>query len=58
MHCDLSSAGNPLRGAETPRHMVLFCTNETERRQHLRVGQRMDYQQLIGTNSGARKLAE
>ena len=45
-------------GEETPRHMSLYCTEETERRQHLRTGRRLDYQQLIGTNSGARKLAE
>ena len=47
-------------GEETPRHMALYCTEEAERRQHLRTGpgRRLDYQQLIGTNSGVRKLAE
>ena len=45
-------------GEETPRHMVLYCTEEAERRQHLRTGRRLDYQQCIGTNSGAKKLAE
>jgi hypothetical protein len=45
-------------GEETPRHMALFCTDEAERRQHLRVGGRLDYQQLIGTNSGEKRLAE
>jgi hypothetical protein len=44
-------------GEETPRHMVLFCTDEAERRQHLRTGRRMDYQQLIGTNSREKWLA-
>jgi hypothetical protein len=34
-------------GEETPRHIALFCTDEAERRQ-----------QLIGTNSGAKRLAE
>jgi hypothetical protein len=38
--------------------MVLFCIEEVERRQHLRVGRRVNYRELIGTNSGARKLAE
>jgi hypothetical protein len=46
-------------GEETPRHIALFCTDETERRRHLRVsGRRLDYQQLIGTNGGAKRLAE
>ena len=36
----------------------LSCTKETERRQHLRIGWRVNYMKLIGTNSGARKLAE
>jgi hypothetical protein len=46
-------------GEETPRHMALSCTDETERRQRLRTGGRvLDYQQLIGTNSGVKKLAE
>ena len=38
--------------------MALYCTEEAERRQHLRTGQRLDYQQLIGINSGAKKLTE
>ena len=45
-------------GEETPRHMALYCTEEAERRQHLWMGRRMDYLQLIGTNGGARRLAE
>jgi hypothetical protein len=45
-------------GEETPRHMALFCIDEIGRRQHLQVGGRVDYQQLIGTNSGAKRLAE
>jgi hypothetical protein len=45
-------------GEETPRHVALFCTDETGRRQHLRIDGRLDYQQLIGTNSGAKRLAE
>jgi hypothetical protein len=44
-------------GEETPRHMALFCTDEAEHRQHLRTGWRIDYQQLIVTNSGAKKQA-
>jgi hypothetical protein len=36
-------------GEETPRHMALFCIEE---------GGRLDYQQLIGTNRGAKALAE
>ena len=45
-------------GEETPRHMALFCIEEAGRRQHLRAGRRLDYQQLIGTSGGARRLAE
>jgi hypothetical protein len=45
-------------GEETPRHIALFCTDEIKRRQHLRVSGRLDYQQLIGTNGGAKRLAE
>lgn len=45
-------------GEETPRHMALFCTEEAERRQHLRTDGRVDYQDLIGTNNGAKRLAE
>jgi hypothetical protein len=45
-------------GEETPRHIALYCTEESNRRQQLHTGGRMDYQQLIGTNGGARKLAE
>jgi hypothetical protein len=35
--------------------MALFCTQEAEPRQYLRVGRRVNYRELIGTNSGARK---
>jgi hypothetical protein len=45
-------------GEETPWHMALFCIEEAGRRQHLQVGGRLDYQQLIGTNRGAKALAE
>jgi hypothetical protein len=38
--------------------MVLFCTKEAERQQYLQVGRRVNYRELIGTNSGARELAE
>jgi hypothetical protein len=38
--------------------MALFCIEEAGRRQHLRVGGRLDYQQLIGTSRGAKALAE
>jgi hypothetical protein len=44
-------------GEETPQHMALFYTEEARRRQHLRTGRRLDYQQLIGTSSGAKRLA-
>jgi hypothetical protein len=46
------------RGKETRRHMVLFFTEEAGRRQHLQTGGRLDYQQLMGTNSGAKRLTE
>jgi hypothetical protein len=45
-------------GEETTRHMALFCTKEAGRRQGLRTNGRVNYQQLIGTNGGAKKLAE
>ena len=38
--------------------MALYCTEEADRHQHLRTGGRIDYQQLVGTNGGARKLTE
>jgi hypothetical protein len=45
-------------GEETPRHMVLFFTEETGQRQHLRTGisisGKIDYQQRIGTSKGAK----
>jgi hypothetical protein len=30
-------------GEETPQHIALFCTDETERRRHLQVSGRLDY---------------
>jgi hypothetical protein len=45
-------------GEETPRHMALFCTEEAGRRQGLRTDGSINCQQLIGTNGGAKKLAE
>jgi hypothetical protein len=45
-------------GEETPRHMAIYCIEEAERRQSLRTGGRVDYRQLVGTASGARRLAE
>jgi hypothetical protein len=45
-------------GEETARHMALFCAKEAERRQYLRTNGRVDYRRLVGTNGGARRLAE
>jgi hypothetical protein len=45
-------------GEETVRHMALYCTDETERRQGLRMNGRLNYRRLIGTASGAKRLAE
>ena len=45
-------------GEETPRHMALYCIEETGRPKCLRTGKQVDYRQLIGTNSGAKRLAE
>ena len=45
-------------GEETPQHMALYCTEEAERWQDLCTNRRIDYQSLIGTARGARKLAE
>ena len=38
--------------------MALFCTDKAERQQRLRMDGRVNFQQLIGTNSGAKRLAE
>jgi hypothetical protein len=43
---------------EAAWHMALFCAKEARGWQHLRVDRRPDYWQPIGTNKGARKLAE
>jgi hypothetical protein len=45
-------------GHETARHMALFCTKETGRRQYLRdnTGRTQPYQTLVGTNDGARRF--
>jgi len=45
-------------GGEMPGYIAVFCTEEAERRQHVWTGWRIDYQQLIGTNSEAKRLAE
>jgi hypothetical protein len=45
-------------GEETPRHMAIYCIEEAVCRQSLRTGGRVDYRQLVGTASGARRLAE
>jgi len=42
-------------GEETPRHMV-YCTEEAERRQYIRTNGRVNYQQLTGTNGGAKRF--
>jgi hypothetical protein len=44
-------------GEETPRHMALYCTEEAYRQLGLRTNGRVNYQQLIGTASGAKRLA-
>jgi hypothetical protein len=43
---------------ETPRHMALYCIEEAGRRLGLRTNGRVNYQQLIGTASGAKQLAK
>jgi hypothetical protein len=43
---------------EILRHIALYCTEEAERRQHLRTDGRVNYQQLIGTNEGAKRFSE
>jgi hypothetical protein len=45
-------------GEEMPRHMVLYCIEEAGRRPGLRTSDRVNCQQLIGTASGAKRLAE
>ena len=39
--------------------MALYCTEEAERRQHLRTGpgRRLDYQQLIGTKQWGKEAS-
>jgi hypothetical protein len=43
-------------GEETPRHVALFCVHEAERRQGLRTSGRVNFQQLVGTNGGAKRV--
>jgi hypothetical protein len=38
--------------------MALFCIEEAGHRQHLQAGGRLNYKQLIGTSSRAKRLAE
>jgi hypothetical protein len=45
-------------GEETPRHMALYCIEEAGRRLGLRTNGRTNYQQLIGTASGAKQFAK
>jgi hypothetical protein len=45
-------------GEETPWHMALYCTEEGERRKHLRMKGQVNYRQLVGTAKGAKQLAE
>jgi hypothetical protein len=45
-------------GEETPQYIALFGTDEAGRCQHLRICRQLDRQQLIGTNSGAKRLIE
>jgi hypothetical protein len=45
-------------GEEAPRHMALYCAEETERRQHLRTNGRVNYQQLKRTNGEAKRFSE
>ena len=45
-------------GEETPQHMALFCVHEAEHRQCLQIRGRVDYRRLVGTNAGAKRLAE
>ena len=45
-------------GEETPQHIALYCTDEAESRQHLRMNGRLNYQKLIGTNGGAKRFSE
>ena len=43
---------------ETLRHMALYCIEEAGRRLVLRTNGRVNYEQLIGTASGAKQLAK
>lgn len=45
-------------GEQTPQHMTLYFIEEAKRRRGLRTSSRVDYHQLIGTASGAKRLAE
>jgi len=38
--------------------MSLFCIEEAGLQQHPRAGRRLDYQQLIETSNGAKRLAK
>jgi hypothetical protein len=43
---------------ETPRHIALYCIEEAGRRLGFRTNGSVNYQQLIGTASGAKQLAK
>jgi hypothetical protein len=49
-------------GEETPRHMALFCREESDRRHALRTGtgtsRQINYRNLTRTASGAKLLSE
>ena len=45
-------------GEEMVQHIALYCIDEIERRQGLRMNGRLNYRHLIGTASGAKRLAE
>jgi hypothetical protein len=45
-------------GEETRWHMALYCTEERERRKHLRIKGQVSHGQLVGTAKGAKQLAE
>jgi hypothetical protein len=44
-------------GEETPRHITLSCTEEAERQQRLLPNGRVNYQELIVTNSGTKEAS-
>lgn len=46
------------RGAETPRHLIVYCRMEESRRGDLRMNNKVDFRTLTGTAEGAKRVVK